>query len=81
MDGYHYIDLTSFVKLDYNPVMFLGANTWLWGLVDLDNQNLFKDFIATVEIYKGHVQDDIKVLIMKDLCTQYGLIYSPKQTK
>ena len=80
VDGYRYIDLTSFIKLDYNPVMFLGANTGLWGLTDLNSQHFFKGFIATVEIYKGHVQDDIKGLIMKDLCEQYGLVYSPKQT-
>ena len=80
VNGYHCVNLTEFFGLDYDEKIFLGADSGSWKGYP-DDQIFFDGYIATLEIYKGHIQDDVKAVIMKDICDKFGIDYKPKGYK
>ena len=54
--------------------MFLGANFGQWP-GKYRPQIFFKGWIGSIEIYGGHVENDVKGLIMERLCKRFKLKY------
>ena len=74
VNGYQYLNLTACKKLSGDPKMFLGADIGQWPEKNRE-QIFFKGWIGSFEIYKGHVPNDIKGLIMRNLCQRFNLKY------
>ena len=74
VNGYQYLNFTACKKLDGDRKVFLGADFGQWpGKQRL--QISFKGWIGSIEIYKGHVENGIKGLIMERLRKRFKLKY------